>query len=44
MTLYNKKGKVLKELSCEQNSKEIHFFEPRKLYGLGISSIQKITF
>lgn len=42
--VYNKKGKVLKELSCEQNSKEIHFFEPRKLYGLGISSIQKITF
>ena len=42
--IYNKKGKVLKELSCEQNSKEIHFFEPRKLYGLGISSIQKITF
>lgn len=42
--VYNKKGKLLKTLSCDQNTKAIKFFDSNKLYSLGVSTVQKISF
>lgn len=42
--VYNKKGKLLKTLSCDQNTKAIKFFDANKLYSLGVSTVQKISF
>lgn len=42
--VYNKKGKLLKTLNCDQNTKAIKFFGEKKLYSLGISTVQKISF
>ena len=42
--VYNKKGKLLKTLNCDQNTKVIKFFGGKKLYSLGISTVQKISF
>lgn len=42
--VYNKKGKLLKTLSCDQNTKAIKFFDNKKLYSLGVTTVQKISF
>jgi len=42
--IYNKKGKLLKTLNCDQNTKSIKFFDSKKLYSLGITTVQKISF
>ena len=42
--VYNKKGKLLKTLNCDQNTKVIKFFGSKKLYSLGVSTVQKISF
>ena len=42
--VYNKKGKLIKTLKCDQNTKVIKFFASKKLYSLGSSNIQKISF
>lgn len=42
--IYNKKGKLLKTLNCDPNTKAIKFFGEKKLYSLGVTTVQKISF